>query len=110
VAYANALKIELLGVDAAVLEAHGAVSEPVAASMAEGVRVRTAAGIGVAITGIAGPDGGSATKPVGTVVIAVSIAGQPLVVGTHLFAGDREMVRVQATQAALNRVRLALQA
>lgn len=110
VAYSNALKIELLGVDAAVIEAHGAVSEPVAAAMAEGIRARTGAGVGVAITGVAGPGGGSMAKPVGTVAIAVSIAGQPLMVRTHLFSGDRELVRVQATQAALDRVRLALQA
>lgn len=109
VAYSNELKIGLLGVDARVIEAHGAVSEPVAAAMAEGIRARTGAGVGVAVTGIAGPGGGTATKPVGTVAIAVSVAGLPLTVRTHLFAGDREMVRVQATQAALNSVRLTLQ-
>jgi nicotinamide-nucleotide amidase len=110
VAYSNELKIELLGVGADVIAAHGAVSEPVAAAMAEGIRARTGAGVGVAITGVAGPDGGTAAKPVGTVAIAVSVAGRPAMVRTHLFAGDRDMVRVQATQAALNRVRLALQA
>lgn len=110
VAYSNDLKSDLLGVAPSLLAAHGAVSEPVAAAMAEGIRARTAADVGVAITGIAGPDGGSAQKPVGTVVIAVSIADQPMMAGTHLFTGDREMVRVQATQAALNRVRLALDA
>lgn len=110
VAYSNDLKIELLGVDPALIEAHGAVSEPVASAMAEGIRARTRAGVGVSITGIAGPDGGTPAKPVGTVVIAVSVADQPLMVRTHLFAGDRDMVRVQATQAALNRVRLALHA
>jgi nicotinamide-nucleotide amidase len=110
VAYSNDLKVDWLGVATAAIEAHGAVSEVVGAAMAEGIRARTGADVGVAITGIAGPDGGTAAKPVGTVVIAVSIAGQPLMVGTHLFAGDRDMVRVQATQAALNRVRLALQA
>jgi nicotinamide-nucleotide amidase len=110
VAYSNDLKIEWLGVDAREIEAHGAVSEPVGAAMAEGIRRRTGAHVGVAITGIAGPDGGTPAKPVGTVVIAVSVEGQGLTVGTHLFAGDRDMVRVQATQAALNRVRLALQA
>jgi nicotinamide-nucleotide amidase len=110
VAYSNELKIELLGVGADVIAAHGAVSEPVAAAMAEGIRARTGAGVGVAITGVAGPDGGTAAKPVGTVAIAVSVAGRPAMVRTDLFAGDRDMVRVQATQAALNRVRLALQA
>ena len=110
VAYSNGLKIELLGLDAALIEAHGAVSEPVAAAMAEGIRARTGADVGVAITGVAGPDGGTTAKPVGTVAIAVSVAGQPLMVRTHLFSGDRELVRVQATQAALDRVRLAFQA
>jgi nicotinamide-nucleotide amidase len=105
VAYSNAMKTDLLGVDEALLKAHGAVSEPVAAAMAEGLRARTAASACVAITGIAGPEGGTAEKPVGTVVIAVLIDGKPLYVGTHLFPGGREMVRLQSTQSALDRVR-----
>ena len=76
IAYSNELKIQLLGVDAALLDAHGAVSEPVAAAMADGMRARTGADISVAITGIAGPDGGTAAKPVGTVVIAILLEGQ----------------------------------
>ncbi|MEM6292313.1 MAG: CinA family nicotinamide mononucleotide deamidase-related protein [Myxococcota bacterium] len=71
VAYSNALKTALLGVDEALLEAHGAVSEPVAKAMAEGARAATRSDLCVAITGIAGPGGGSAEKPVGTVHIDV---------------------------------------
>lgn len=108
VAYSNELKVRLLGVDPALIEAHGAVSEAVAAAMVDGLRARTGADVGVAITGIAGPHGGTPAKPVGTVVIGLAAGRRPLSVRTHLFAGDREMVRVQAVQTALDRVRLAL--
>jgi PncC family amidohydrolase len=77
VPYANAAKSELLGVPEALLQAHGAVSEPVALAMAQGVRRRFLASVGIATTGIAGPAGGSADKPVGTVCFAVvSPAGE----------------------------------
>jgi nicotinamide-nucleotide amidase len=105
VAYSNELKIELLGVDPAVLDTHGAVSEATAAAMADGVHARTQADVCIAITGIAGPSGATETKPVGTVVIAVRVAGQPLSVRTHLFAGGRDIVRLQATQTAIDAVR-----
>lgn len=74
VSYANEAKVELLGVPAALIEEHGAVSEPVARAMAEGIRARTGSSLALAITGIAGPDGGSPEKPVGTVYFAVSDA------------------------------------
>lgn len=105
VAYDNDVKRQLLGVDARLLETHGAVSEPVAAAMADGIRERMGADVNVAITGIAGPDGGTPEKPVGTVVIGVLVSGQPLSLRTHLFPGGRDMVRLQATQTALDRVR-----
>lgn len=108
VAYSNELKMQLLGVDAALLKAHGAVSEPVAAAMVDGIRERTGADVCVSITGIAGPGGGSETKPVGTVVIGVLVPGRPLSVRTYLFPGNREMVRLQSSQMALDRVRLML--
>ena len=108
IAYSNDLKVRLLDVDPALIETHGAVSEPVAAAMVDGVRVSTGADVGVAITGIAGPQGGTPAKPVGTVVIALRAGDRPLSVGMHRFVGDREMVRVQATLKALDRVRLAL--
>jgi nicotinamide-nucleotide amidase len=108
VAYDNAVKIAHLGVPAATLEAHGAVSEPVALAMAEGVRVRLSADVGVAVTGIAGPDGGSAEKPVGTVVIAVAVTGRTPAVRTYMFLGDRKTIRAQSVVAALDLVRRAL--
>ena len=108
VAYSNDVKIQNLGVDPAIIEAHGAVSEPTAAAMADGVHARTGADVCVAITGIAGPGGGTASKPVGTVVIALRVTGQPLVVRTHLFPGARDIVRFQATQSALDGVRRVL--
>jgi nicotinamide-nucleotide amidase len=103
VAYANDVKTRELGVPDAMLAAHGAVSEPVARTMAEGVRASFGANIGVAITGIAGPDGGSDSKPVGTVVMAV--AGPASAVKTSLFPGDRQMVRGLAVAGALDLVR-----
>ncbi len=105
VAYTNALKTSLLGVDATLLEQHGAVSEPVAAAMADGMRERSGADVSVAITGVAGPGGGSPEKPVGTVVIAVLAPGRPMSIRTHSFPGARDHVRFQATQAALDTVR-----
>ena len=74
VAYSNQAKLRLLGVSAEALEAHGAVSEPVALEMAVGVRERSGADLGVATTGIAGPGGGTPEKPVGTVVVALADA------------------------------------
>jgi nicotinamide-nucleotide amidase len=106
VAYKNEVKQELLDVAAEILERHGAVSEPTAVAMADGVRERLGANAGVAITGIAGPTGGSPEKPVGTVVIAVS-AGTA-VVRTFRFVGDRAMVRQQAVIAAMELLRQTL--
>jgi nicotinamide-nucleotide amidase len=104
VAYGNAAKTALLGVPAALLTAHGAVSEPVALAMAEGVRVRAGSTIGVGITGIAGPDGGTPEKPVGTVAIAVD-GPWGARVRTRALLGGREHVKFWATQAALDDVR-----
>lgn len=107
VAYANAVKTVMLGVPASVIEAHGAVSEPVAVAMADGVRTRLGAEIGVSVTGIAGPAGGTPAKPVGTVVIAVSSAASG--VRAFAFTGDRDTIRRHSTAAALDMVRRALQ-
>jgi nicotinamide-nucleotide amidase len=106
-AYADDVKVAQLGVPAELIADHGAVSEPVAAAMAQGARERLGAELGIGVTGIAGPAGGSATKPVGTVVIAVSL-GPLEEVRTFRFLGDRQMVRQQATQAALEMARRAL--
>jgi len=107
VAYSNAAKVRLLGVGKKDIERHGAVSEAVVRAMAEGVRAGSGAAIGVAVTGIAGPSGGTPDKPVGTVWFGLADAG-----GTEaareVFAGDRETIRVRAAVYALNLVRLRL--
>lgn len=101
VTYSNAAKRELLGVSAATLLAHGAVSEAVADEMAAGALAHSTAGIALAITGIAGPDGGSPAKPVGTVCFGWCRAGETPQTATMHFAGDREAVRRQAVIHAL---------
>ena len=107
VCYSNQSKIDLLGVPPSLIEQHGAVSEPVASAMAEGVRLRAGTDIGVGITGIAGPDGGTPEKPVGMVAIAVIVSTSSQV-RTFQFIGGREQVKFQATQAAMNMLRLML--
>jgi nicotinamide-nucleotide amidase len=109
VAYANEAKTSLLGVPAEVIEAHGAVSEPVARAMAEGIRARTGADLGLGVTGIAGPSGGTPEKPVGTVAIALA-SSDGTAARTFRFFGDRELVKFQASQAALDLVRRHLKA
>ncbi len=111
VTYSNDAKVDLLGVPREMIDEHGAVSEPVAQAMARGVRARAHVDLGVGITGIAGPTGGSEAKPVGTVAIA--LAGprpDDLRVRTYRFVGGRTMVKFQAAQAALDMVRRTLQA
>ena len=105
VAYDNDAKIAWLDVPRALIAQHGAVSEPVAIAMAEGIRALTGADVAVAITGIAGPGGGTPEKPVGTVVIAVLAPERAAYVRTYSFLGGRDMVKFQSTQAALDRVR-----
>jgi len=107
VAYANRAKVEELGVAAALIEQHGAVSEEVAAAMAEGARRVAGADVAIGITGIAGPDGGTAEKPVGLVYVATAGAAGTAV-RRVLFPGGRERVRQQATQLALEMVRRGL--
>ena len=100
VTYSNAAKSELLGVPQVLLREHGAVSEPVARAMAEGAVAHSQAQVAVAVTGVAGPGGGSAEKPVGTVWIAFSVAG--LTSSEHCrFAGDRTQVRAASVRQAL---------
>lgn len=100
ISYSNALKEALLGVPAEVLARYGAVSEPTARAMAEGVRQRLGSHWGIGITGIAGPGGGTAEKPVGLVYIGISDP-TATVVRHQLFPGDRETVKYRATQYAL---------
>ncbi len=104
VTYSNEAKTSLLGVPAALIAAHGAVSEPVAMAMAEGMRARAGADVAIAVTGIAGPGGGSPEKPVGTVVVAV-VSASATRSRIFRFIGEREMVKFQASQAALDMVR-----
>ncbi len=107
VAYANAVKERVLGVEGALLAAHGAVSEPVARAMAEGARRAGGATWGIGITGIAGPSGGSPEKPVGTVHVALAgPAGTEAV--ARRYPGDRTRIRRHAAWEALNLLRVAM--
>ena len=100
VTYSNAAKTEMLGVPAALIEAHGAVSEPVARAMAEGAVHHSSAQVALSITGVAGPNGGSADKPVGTVCFAWATPTGVFSERLHL-NGDRAAVRQAAAEHAL---------
>jgi nicotinamide-nucleotide amidase len=104
IAYDNAVKTSLLGVAAELLREHGAVSEPVARAMASGARNAVGAHVALAITGVAGPGGGSEAKPVGTVWIALDFGGE-VDARRYQLIGDREEVRQRAAQAALELLR-----
>ena len=108
VTYSNAAKTELLGVPAELIAAQGAVSEAVVRAMASGAAQRAGVPVAVASTGIAGPGGGSAAKPVGTVWLGWSVAGQ-VFARCHHFAGERSAVRQQAVAQALTHVLAQLQ-
>jgi nicotinamide-nucleotide amidase len=105
VCYSNELKTAWVDVPAALIQAKGAVSAEVATALAEGIRRRAGSQLGVGITGIAGPGGGSEEKPVGTVHIALSSTAGVKERRVN-FPGDREMIRMQASQAALDMVRI----
>lgn len=107
IAYHNDVKVEQLGVRAATLAAHGAVSEEVVREMAAGVRRAVRTNIGLAITGVAGPTGGSPEKPVGTVWIAADVDGDTQT-ALHRMWGDREDIRQRAAQWTLELIRLRL--
>lgn len=102
VSYANEAKIGLLDVPAETIEQHGAVSEPVAALMAEGARHRLGVDIAVSTSGIAGPGGGTELKPVGTVCFAIAAVGRPTSTRTLHLPGDRASVRALSTTAAMH--------
>ncbi|HUX06160.1 MAG TPA: competence/damage-inducible protein A [Acidobacteriota bacterium] len=106
VTYSNAAKTRLLGVKEETLVKHGAVSKATALEMAQGVKERSTANVGVGITGIAGPDGGTEEKPVGLVYIAAIAADGGECCHAFLFPGDRDKIRYQATQMALAMVRM----
>jgi len=101
VTYSNEAKMEALGVPEATLTRYGAVSEATAQAMAEGALARSRAGIAVAVTGVAGPSGGSPEKPVGMVCFAWAKSGGAPEVATHHFPGDRQAVRQASVAVAL---------
>ena len=102
VTYSNEAKIDMIGVSPETLERHGAVSEETALEMAAGALSRSRAGIALSVTGIAGPDGGSAEKPVGLVWIGIARAGQPVVAQRHQFENrGRDHIRRETVRAAL---------
>ena len=103
VTYSNAAKTESLGVDAALIAQHGAVSEPVARAMAAGALAHSRAQVAVAVTGVAGPGGGSSDKPVGTVWFGFAWPGGVVSEVMH-FAGDRAAVRRATVQHAFTRL------
>ncbi|MES3013423.1 MAG: CinA family protein [Pseudomonadota bacterium] len=101
VTYSNEAKTESLGVDARLIATHGAVSEEVALAMAEGALAHSKAQRAVAVTGIAGPGGGSKAKPVGTVWLAIARAGEGTRAELLQLTGDRAAIREQTVQRAL---------
>ena len=103
VTYSNDAKADMLGVPSALIAQHGAVSEPVARAMAEGALAHSRAQVSLAVTGVAGPSGGSADKPVGTVWFGWCVAGQTHSELQH-FAGDRAAVRAATVRYALERL------
>jgi nicotinamide-nucleotide amidase len=111
VAYANDVKAELLGVPVGALDAHGAVSAQVAVAMAEGARDRLRADLGVAVTGVAGPDGGTDEKPVGLVYVGLSDAGGTFAERLDLsaWARSRDALRERSANRAFDLLRLRLE-
>jgi nicotinamide-nucleotide amidase len=108
VTYSNEAKADMLGVDPALIAQHGAVSEEVAKAMAEGARANAKSDFALATTGIAGPGGGSAEKPVGTVFVALAAKDRPVSVQKRFFPDDRPTFKELTTQAALDMLRIAL--
>ncbi len=104
VTYSNAAKVEAIGVDAALVAAHGAVSREVALAMADGALAHSAAQLAVAVTGIAGPTGGTPAKPVGTVWLATARAGEATRAELLQLDGDRAAIREETVRRALQRL------
>ncbi|HVY15834.1 MAG TPA: CinA family protein [Rhodopila sp.] len=105
VTYSNQAKSEAIGVPMALIETHGAVSQQVAAAMAEGALVRSQAAIAIAVTGVAGPGGGSADKPVGLVWFGLARTGSPAITDHKIFPGDRTEIRAATVAHALKMIR-----
>jgi nicotinamide-nucleotide amidase len=105
VTYSNAAKNELLGVPMALIQTHGAVSDEVARAMAAGALTRSRATIAISVTGLAGPGGGNAEKPVGLVCFGLAKKGQPVISEHHILPGDRSGVRAAAVGHAFAMIR-----
>lgn len=105
VSYSNEAKTELLGVPAELIAQHGAVSAEVVRAMADGMLARSKAHLSVAVTGVAGPGGGSPAKPVGTVWIAIASRGRPAAAKLLQLQGDRDAIRRQTVACALHALR-----
>lgn len=108
ITYSNAAKNEMIGVPLPLIETHGAVSEAVAAAMAEGALARSNATIAVSVTGVAGPGGGSAEKPVGLVCFGLGRTGMPSITERRIFPGDRAAIRAATVAHAFKMIRAAL--
>ncbi len=108
VTYSNEAKNECLGVPMALIGAHGAVSEEVARAMAEGAVTHSRADIAVSVTGVAGPGGGSAEKPVGLVCFGIARKGEPARSERHVFPGDRAAIRAATVAHAFAMIRAAI--
>ncbi|WP_448187591.1 CinA family protein [Azospirillum sp. sgz301742] len=107
VTYTNVAKSEMLGVPPSLILAHGAVSAEVAVAMAVGALAKSKADVAVAVTGVAGPEGGTEAKPVGRVYIATAVRRGPAKAREYNFSGDRRAVRLQTVECALERLRAA---
>ena len=108
VTYSNEAKHQMIGVPMPLIETHGAVSEQVAAAMADGALARSRAAIAVAVTGVAGPSGGSADKPVGLVWFGLARADTPAITERQVFPGDRTAIRAATVDHAFKMIRAAL--
>jgi nicotinamide-nucleotide amidase len=108
VTYSNEAKNQMVGVPMPLIESHGAVSEPVAAAMAEGALARSRAAIAVSVTGVAGPGGGSAEKPVGLVWFGLARTGTPAITARQIFPGDRMRIRAATVAHAFKMIRAVL--
>jgi nicotinamide-nucleotide amidase len=108
VTYSNEAKNQMIGVPMPLIETHGAVSEQVAAAMATGALARSRAAIAVSVTGVAGPGGGSADKPVGLVCFGLARTGAPAITERQVFPGDRTAIRAATVVHAFKMIRAAL--
>jgi len=108
VTYSNEAKNELIGVPVPLIQEHGAVSEPVAAAMAQGALARSRAAVAISVTGVAGPGGGSTAKPVGLVCFGLARTGTPVRTERHIFPGDRTAIRAATVAHAFKMIRSAI--